>query len=165
MKLKEYTKSFIALIFSLSLHVHSNEYVEPCLPSSQFNLGGLAITDNYAAIEKKFGTPKSIGTYSATDDGGEYIGKSLEYDRTEIHFEKLRGIQLISTANPKIELKLGVRVGMNINEVSERLHFNTLKPTNIISLNVCGVTTDENLLKLYFSESVLNKIEISSFGP
>ena len=156
-------------LFLVASCANAGESPRACAPPDYFELNGIRPGDNSAALQK-LGPPRAIDSYEGEDDGGQYTGKRLTFLHFQVDIEQLRGVERIATADSTVPLPAGIRIGMPLSEVEERMHFisGNLGESNEVVLPACGVGEGAELRLRFNSESsgaLLSKVEIVQYGP
>ena len=131
---------------------HENE----CLPSAEFNIGGISLDSTIDEIEKLRGKPKTICV-----DNDLFV-ETLEYDDIKISMSGGR-VFYVATSSPKNKTLSGIHCGMLLGEAMKILGY----PKYDISKSEYQFVncSTEVYLILKFSNNILISLEMGNDLP
>jgi hypothetical protein len=93
--------------------------VDSCLPASEFQLRGVALTSLSSMGLETLGPPLRVKTGSGEDDGGRYEVRTFHY--RDLAFDDVRGfVDRLETHSPQVATPSGLRVGLKF-DAAQRL--------------------------------------------
>src|SRR6266550_6651012 len=105
-----------------SQHVSTQRTVttDSCLPPSEFQLRGIAITSLSSVALQTLGKPLRVTTDSGEDDGGRYEVQTFHYRNLE--FDDVRGfVDRLATHSASVSTPSGLRPGLSFKAVRQIL--------------------------------------------
>ena len=104
----------------LSQQVRRAVAVDSCLPPSEFQLRGVALTSLSSMARKTLGPPLRVKTGTGEDDGGRYEVQTFHY--RDLEFEDVRGfVDRLETHSPQVTTPSGLQVGLSFEAVQQNL--------------------------------------------
>ena len=127
-------------------------------------------------VQEALGRPVRQHRSSSEDDGGQYEVLQLTYRSIEVDIGRGQRVERLATTSPTVALPSGVRVGLTLGAVAERLHLsNTAQRLrgDTLTPSVCwgdDYNPDLAVIRLVFAapsgaERRLARIELTNYGP
>jgi hypothetical protein len=157
-------------------HLTAQDYDTYCLPQTELSLADLSLGDSARTVRRALGPPLRAVRDSGEDDGGVYPVLHLYYRDLLVDLGRNR-VELLSTTSLRVQLSSGVRVGMTLDQVTDRLGLpradQYLRADTLGPASCHDGPHDPGLAGLYLifgppgagNPRRLVKIEMSEFGP
>ncbi len=112
---------------------------DSCLPPSEFQLQGVALTSLASMALETLGKSLRVATDSGEDDGGRYEVQTFHYRSLE--FDDVRGfVDRVATHSPQVATPSGLRPGLSLEGVRRVLRDQGVRfaaPADTILIPIC----------------------------
>ena len=118
---------------------HPTVTVASCLPTSEFQLRGVALTSLLSIALSALGKPLRVTTDSGEDDGGRYEVQTYHYP--DLDFDDVRGfVDRLASRSQAVATPSGVRPGLTfpaLRELLSRQGVRLVQPADTIDISGC----------------------------
>jgi len=129
---------------------------DSCLPPSEFQLRGIAITSLSSEALETLGMPLRVTTDSGEDDGGRYEIQTFHY--SDLEFNDVRGfVDRLATKASTVASPSGLRPGLSFSALRQVLATQGVRlkqPADTIEITTCDMPDAGIVLTLDRSQHV-----------
>ena len=129
---------------------------DSCLPPSEFQLRGIAITSLSSEALETLGKPLRVTTDSGEDDGGRYEIQTFHY--SDLEFNDVRGfVDRLATRASTVATPSGLRPGLSFTALRQVLATQGVRlkqPADTIEITTCDMPDAGIVLTLDRSQHV-----------
>jgi hypothetical protein len=130
-----------------ALHKQRDGY---CFRGTDWSIHGIGIADSAGRIDSLLGKPLRVKKVKEEDDGGDYVNEKRHYTYFDIDIVR-EIIDRIYTESSKVVMPSGIRVGLTLHSVLNKLNIGLENKPNkrgVLEFPSCSLGTDNEGLEI-----------------